>query len=246
MQISPRFKKYSVLVTNPALAAQKIANSLKYLYMSEVRKDEFYVAHKRWVRDAGDVNLRLRYDLNPQSVVFDLGGYKGDFAAAIHERYGCQVYLFEPVKEFYNECLVRFEDNPNVRCFNYGLSDKQEEIYITDEKDASSLVKVNADDKKNEKVLVKDFAEVFQALQLKQIDLLKINIEGGEFSVLPRIIQNNLIEKVVNIQVQFHNFIPNAHPMREKIRKDLLRTHRETWNYPFVWENWELKKKSAP
>ena len=41
---------------------------------------------QRWFADNGDRTHRLNYDLNSNSVVFDVGGYKGDFAFSIYEK----------------------------------------------------------------------------------------------------------------------------------------------------------------
>ena len=59
-------------------------------------KDEY-----RWIDDKGDSELRLNYNLNEDSVVVDLGGFKGDWSALISEKYSCNIHIFEPVREFY-------------------------------------------------------------------------------------------------------------------------------------------------
>jgi len=35
--------------------------------------------------------IRYEYPLNVRSIVFDVGGYKGDFAQGMLDRYGCFV-----------------------------------------------------------------------------------------------------------------------------------------------------------
>ena len=70
---------------------------------------------------------------------------------------------------------------------------------------------------------------------------MKINIEGDEFPLLESMLENNLITYVTDIQVQFHQFIPNAVARRELIHKKLSETHKLTYNYEFVWENWQKK-----
>ena len=55
-----------------------------------------------WFRDCGDQTKRLDYDLDENSVVFDLGGYEGQWASDIFSRYCCTVYVFEPVKPYYD------------------------------------------------------------------------------------------------------------------------------------------------
>lgn len=224
-------------LTHPSLVIRHIHK----LYKIYITQDEFALAHRDWVRDKGDETKRLNYQLNKGSVVFDLGGYKGDFAEDVYSRYNCSVFLFEPAKEFYDISEKRFANNPKVQCFNFGLSDINKEVFISDEDDGSSLVKGNTANNL-EKVQVKRFDETQRAINVGKIDLLKINIEGGEYDVLPHLIKENIIQNIDNIQVQFHNFIDNAEQMREKIRADLAKTHDEVWCYPFVWESWTLKK----
>ena len=217
--------------------SKKLIRYLSYLIKIYVFRDESTIAHSKWVRDKGDKNLRLDYPLVSTSIVFDLGGYKGDFAKAINDKYSCNVYIFEPVKSFYLECVKRFEGNEKIRCFNYGLLDKNGKFLISNNENGSSVLFDNTSTS-CEQVNIKSFDEELENLNIGQIDLLKINIEGSEFLVLPYIISKNVISKIKYIQVQFHNFYPNAKNLRKIIRNELLKTHIEMWNYPFVWESW--------
>jgi len=56
---------------------------------------------------------------------------------------------------------------------------------------------------------------------------------------LDRMAATGLLPLVVNLQVQFHEIAPDSHARMEKIRETLRRTHRPTYQYEFVWENWE-------
>jgi len=45
-----------------------------------------------------------------------------------------------------------------------------------------------------------------------------------------------------NLQIQFHDFIiDNANERMENIQTQLAKTHKITYQYKFVWENWEIK-----
>ena len=61
------------------------------------------------------------YNLNENSIVFDLGGYKGDFAAKAYEDHKCNVYVFEPVKSFYERIRNKFQGNNKIKVLNYGI-----------------------------------------------------------------------------------------------------------------------------
>jgi hypothetical protein len=47
-----------------------------------------------------------------------------------------------------------------------------------------------------------------------------------------------------DIQVQFHDFVPDAEHRMRRIQQALEATHDLTFEYPFVWENW--RRKSTP
>lgn len=215
---------------------KNINKNIKY-----VSKDDFNisVAQRWWSRDRGDETLRLEYPLNEESVVFDLGGYQGDFAFEINKKYGCHVFVYEPVKKFYEQCILRFDNNPKIKCFNYGLFNESGKAFISDEDNGSSIIKNNTSN--NEQIILKQFKEEYDRLGIKKINLLKINVEGSEFLIIPHLIEQNLIKNINDLQVQFHTFFPNAEELRNEIRSNLKKTHIEQWNYPFIWESWRLR-----
>ena len=70
--------------------------------------------------------------------------------------------------------------------------------------------------------------------------MIKINIEGSEYDLLEHLIETYFIANIGNIQVQFHNFIDNAKERMRNIQTNLAKTHKLTYQYEFVWENWKL------
>ena len=216
----------------------KIDNKVSYFYKLYILRDPFLWAVRGWFADRGDQTLRLNYKLDKSSVVFDVGGYLGDYAEAIFQKFGCRVYLFEPVPNFYDECVKRFSGNPSIICLNYGLSSRSGWFEINLNNNESSFEKIGAG-VTTQQAEVRSISEVVTELGIEKIDLIKINIEGGEFDLLPAIVDSGLVERIKYIQVQFHNFVPSAADARFCIRNSLEKTHREMWNYEFVWESWE-------
>lgn len=202
-----------------------------------VLKDKFLSSHWKWKKDNGEA-LRYKYLLDENSIVFDLGGYEGEFAQKIYDDYGCYLYIFEPVKEYYEFIVERFKNNNKVKVYNFGLSDKDEIVNISLNDNETSVFLPEGD---KQKISLKSASSFINSEDIDTIDLLKINIEGGEFSVLPNLIENNNISNINNLQVQFHNFIDDAENLRAKIRNDLSQTHELTYDYFFVWENWKKK-----
>lgn len=196
--------------------------------------DPIFITTQKLKRDNILFNLRSAYPLTSDSIIFDLGGYLGEWSLEMFEKYHCTIYIFEPVKEFMDKAKAKFKNNIKIHFFDFGLSDKDSEELITNDNDASSIFT----GKGNVHIQLKDVAKVMQDLKIQKVDLLKLNIEGGEFKVLPRMIACGLVPLCMDIQVQFHHFYPNAEKLRNEIRVALAKTHHLTYDYPFVFENW--------
>ena len=190
-----------------------------------------------WFAVDGDNSLRLDYSLSKDSIVFDLGGYKGQFASDIFSKYCCSVYVFEPVIAFCNAIQKRFEANDNIHVFPFGLADKEMDVFINVDSDRSAIAL-----KGEERIHLKGFDYFLEQHRIQYVDLIKFNIEGAEYDLLDHIIANNLQKKIINFQIQFHDFVPFAQDRMVSIQKNLEKTHELTWCFPFVWENWRLKE----
>ncbi len=211
----------------------------RYNYQLKIRKDPFFVSHRRWVLDHGDKTHRLRYDLNKSSIVFDVGGFEGQWSQDIYDRYKCSIYVFEPVPYYFKLLSDRFHKNDFIIITQAGLGNKNKLEEVSVMGDKSSVFK------KIDKCIKVEFVDVYEFIKnknIKKIDLLKLNIEGGEYDVLERLIETGLIKNITDIQVQFHNFVPDAKVRMAKIQKNLEKTHKITYQYLFIWENWRLKK----
>lgn len=190
----------------------------------------------------GDKTLRLNYPLNSKSIVLDLGGYIGDWAALIMCKYNCNIHIFEPINKFYNKIKDRFEFNDKIKLHHFGLSSYNDNVKIDAEKaDSTSIFFINEDETKNELIELKSIIDFLNNNKLFSIDLLKLNIEGSEYDVLESLIQSGLIKNIKHIQVQFHNINDKSVSRRNKIREFLSETHNETYNFEFIWEGWSIK-----
>lgn len=200
---------------------------------------------RRWFQDNGDRTRLLDHDLNEKSVVFDIGGYTGEFTDDIFNKFGCNVYVFEPVQKFYSQLCERFDENSKVSIFNYGLAAQDIQSFInvdmTNGENTSLSDREVIGDSEHEKIFLKKIEDVFVEQEIEQVDLISINIEGGEYELLGHLVTSPIIFKIKNIQVQFHDFVDNAHTKRDILHIKLQNTHKLTYNYNFVWENWKLR-----
>lgn len=226
---------------SPWQRLQRALRRIHRYYKVHIQKDEFTIEVTRWFADKGDQTLRLDYpSLTADSIVFDLGGYVGGFAADIHHKYGCKVYVFEPHPVYFAQLVERFRGNEMIILCNYGVSGVDGEFALSDSGDASSFAGTHPGDEQITCV-TREFFDVVNELGIDHIDLMKINIEGGEYPLLEHISSKGMLGIADNYQIQFHDFIQGAKDRRDLITDALSETHHRTWCYTFVWENWEIK-----
>jgi FkbM family methyltransferase len=196
---------------------------------------------KPWKQINGDKTLRLNYDLDNFSVVFDLGGYEGQWASDIFSKYQCTVFVFEPYLPYAGDIKSRFEKNTHIKVYNFGLGKEDKRLELYPSKDASSIFKKNGVPSIIE---IRKASTFIRSANIRMIDLMKINIEGGEYDLLEELIEEGTVKHIRNIQVQFHDFVPDAYKRMKKIQFLLSATHQLSFQYEFVWENWTLKKQT--
>ncbi len=206
--------------------------------MSDLRR---YFGEK-WDADNGEELLLRTHDLNENSIVFDVGGYTGEWARAIVDKYDPNLYAFELVQGHCNAMLKKFRHNEKVRVFHYGLASADAIVPINMRGSATSTVtgygpKVETCQLRRAWDAILD---VLHAISLEDvsIDLMAINIEGGEYDLLPHLIETGLITRIRELVIQFHMLWPSSYSEWKKIRERLNVTHGEAWGYPFVWEKW--------
>ncbi|MHB8710421.1 MAG: FkbM family methyltransferase [Minisyncoccota bacterium] len=212
----------------------KISNLGKKVFLHKFQKRTL-----PWHAINGDNTLRINYDLDQDSVVFDVGGYMGQWFHEISAIYGSTIHVFEPVQKFANIIQYKYKNNGKIIINNYGLSDQNTKLKMSFDGNSSSQFKDGAENNEVEVVRAIDYIHKHN---IKKIDLIKINIEGGEYDLLEHLINEDFIKNIDNIQVQFHDFVPNAEVRMRSIQKELRKTHELTYQYEFVWENWKLKK----
>lgn len=193
---------------------------------------------RRWYRDDGDRNHRFAYALNPESVVIDLGGYDGQWTSDLFSRSPCSVYVFEAIPEFAQRIARRFVANPRIKVFPYAIGSNPRSDYMSVDGVGSSLFRRTD---QRVAVRVEDAGNLFALCNISHCNLLKVNIEGGEYEVLPRLIETGLIRAIDNLQIQFHNLRFDSLAQMNTIQADIAKTHELTWQYTWVWENWKRK-----
>ena len=183
---------------------------------------------KEWFRIDGDNTLRVDYPLKETSMVWDVGGYKGEWSQKIYDRYKCKIWCFEPVFNLESKSY-------QVKPMALGGWSRTEIIHIN--KDRTGLICTTG---KEVVINVVDVMYVVDMLDTPHIDLMKINIEGMEYELLERLLDADWVKNITDIQVQFHR-TDDSDVRMKSIQDRLSETHYITYQYPYVWENWRLK-----
>ncbi len=135
--------------------------------------------------------------INPESVVFDVGGHAGQFTKLFSDMASSgQVFVFEPA--IYSRSILQIMASmkflQNVYILPFGLSNKVKhaEIYTPVKKSGSlgyGLAFVGSDENYNRQVIASDIIlstidHVVNTLAIKKVDFIKADIEGSELKML--------------------------------------------------------------
>lgn len=190
-----------------------------------------------WFAANGDNTYSITHDLNENSVVIDLGGYTGQWLKKIELKYNPKLYSIEPIKRFYDIMNSNFKPNDKFKSLNVGISNENKKGFIHLKGDETSSQNVSGD-KIDVEFITMDV--LLERLGLESVDLLQINIEGDEYNLLEHMLDTKIINKIKNIQIQFHMNVDDFQVRRKKIQEGLINNNfTKKYDFPFVWECWK-------
>lgn len=207
--------------------------------MSDLRR--FFA--EKFEADGGE-DAFLFPGLTESSVVFDVGGYVGVWAGRIAEEYGPNLFIFEPVAEYCEELQKLFKYNAKAHIYNYGLASEDDfrEMTVhgaasgslTESRGVAEMCRFRQASDAIPTILHRDAG-------VEMIDLMAVNIEGGEYDLLPHLVANGTILRIRTLLVQFHPLWPACYDSWKRISAQLCETHDCKWEYPFVWSRYDLR-----
>jgi FkbM family methyltransferase len=205
------------------------------IFYNQKRRNRFF-----WTILGGDKAHLANFDFDTNAILFDVGAHRGAYTNRLNEKFNCNIYSFEPVKEYFDYIENKFSENDNVKVFNIGLMDLDGKESISNIEGSSSFFP-RKEGKADIPVNIRSISNFLMEERISNVDLMCVNIEGGEYRYLNDLIASGLIQKVDHLEIQFHNFVPNAKKLRKDLRLKLLETHQCKFNFPFVWERWDKK-----
>ena len=238
MRLSLYTLKRALLTPRTAWMRRRERKDLDQFERAMLELHAYSPAMARMRRDVeAKPDLLCDFDLDARSVVFDVGAYRGEWAEAMLDRYGCRVWAFEPDPTSFPHLVERVGHRPGVTCCEYGLGGSDATAELTLAAFGSSIYGAEGAFGMRT-VRIRDVAAVLAELGVDRIDLLKVNIEGGEYDLLDRVIACGALPRVRQLVVQFHEWHPGAYRRRRAIRRALAGSHRAVWCYDWIWELW--------
>lgn len=155
--------------------------------------------------------LTLRPYMSKDPVIFDVGSNKGDWAEILGPN-AKEIHLFEPNEVLLHYSMVRFESLTNVIYNDFGLSSKSEVrpfYYFTNVNNGLSSIYKNQrwiDEglpMKEKQIGVNTLDGYWE----KEIDFLKIDVEGADYEVLKGADKLLTEKKIKFIQVEHSDHI---------------------------------------
>ena len=207
--------------------------------MNTLRKDKLPKI-QNWFQEKGDETLALDWPgVDEDSVVWEIGGYEGRWALQMAEKYNPNLFVFEPQKWACDKIMNKLN--------GYKATVKQVALWthrtvalIGDfERDGASLLKEEHKDR-TEVLCIDAYQFFYRHKQGKdiEVDVCLMNIEGGEFVLLPYMIGMGIMQHIKYFWCQWHLFVPRGYERWEQLEKMLLQTHEPYWDCGAVAQAW--------
>lgn len=144
--------------------------------------------------------------LDKDSIIFDCGACVGDFTLPLYEKYGGIYHLYEPDFRNYRRLKNRFKSFKNMNIHNKAIDGKigKDILHIGKFITASSLFDTHRGLGDMEKdVETTTIKHEMNEIGIKNLDLLKLDVEGSEIFVIPSM-DKEILKKIKQIVVEYH------------------------------------------
>lgn len=195
-------------------------------------KDVYYDALSLWRGERGHTLLYDYMDLPEGAVIFDFGGDTGRWADMVLDHQpSCTIHLFEPHPRKAATLRNKYREEDRVKVYDYALGSAEGKLPLPEA--SISGVETTVD--------VVSVRRYFDTFDFPEIDLVKLNIGGAEYDLLPALMHAGIIQNIKRLQVNFHLKGESQIADRDDIRAGLASSHDCAWCYPFIWEEWRRR-----
>lgn len=217
---------------------------IKKLYRILKGRDFFYrpsikIDKERFGSDYGGWWISPKF-ISKNSIVVSAGlGEDITFDSALIERFGCTIFGIDPTPK----SAEYVEENKPAKGFSFhqiALANENGELVfnlpLNENHVSGSLSKIASTKSLN--VKAQTLMSFMQEYNLGEIDILKMDIEGSEYSVLENIVQTDIRPK--QILVEYHHFFDEISNETTLKSIELLKKNEyelfalEGYNYSFI------------
>ena len=187
-----------------------------------------------------------KLNLNKNSIVIDIGANIGSITQLIEDKYDCYIDCYEPNEHAFKELQKKFKNNKKINCYDNAVTEKngEEKIYYHENSETNQLKwstgtsllkdKSNINPLNFKIIKTKSIQSVIEKFEV--IDLIKIDIEGYEYNIIPELIKNK--SKIKKVICELHgNPITNKNQFLNKDYKELITKLKESQLY----DDWFLE-----
>lgn len=190
-----------------------------------------------WQEVKGDETLALDWPIDQNATVWEIGGYEGRWAAQIVEKFNPNMNVFEPQGWAVEKLNTRFAGNEKVIIHPFGLWTHHTIMKLWEhDTDGASVVRNSG-----RKAEMCDFMDIHSHL-IRDVDLCLMNIEGGEYVLLPYLIGLGLMKHFRFFWCQFHpGLVMRGDDKKKLLYAGMKRTHKILWDFYPTAVAWERK-----
>lgn len=210
------------------LLFSKIAFSIRNIFQFNIHRVPFFIST----------------NLNADSVVIDCGANVGVIMKPLL-KYEPTIYCFEPNPVAFKQLSENLGTSPNVHLINkaVGIENKTAKLYLHKEAEQNELLfsvsssllsnKSNVDNSSFYEVKVLNFIDFLNSTE-KNIQILKVDIEGAEVELINALLDIRLDKKIQYIFVETHeNAIPDLVESTLQLKNRTLQM-----NVKNIYYNW--------
>ena len=179
------------------------------------------------------------WPIKPESTVVECGAFHGRWALEIMQRANPTLHMFEPQMWLEPELKSTFKGWSKAYVHMYGLGTETRQARLWEVGNDGATFVNNTDARDEGQVFdIREIGITFYDLGLNAIDLMLINIEGGEYTLIPHMFAKQIFPKW--LMVQMHLKFGDEHDLCQKIEQH----YKMLWDYGSILRAWERREQN--
>jgi SAM-dependent methyltransferase len=176
-----------------------------------------------WLKDRGNHAMRQNFpELAQGGLVLDLGCGDGDWADEMTRKYPVQLLAVDADSAKCRTAQARLVGRSGVQVVQQYLAASDFAVV------PNGLGTVSS----------RSLVGWLSQLNVTSVDLLKLSVGAQCYELLAQLIDAGWMSRIRKIQVHFDGNVPQAVAWREALTQRLCATHKQNWQYYFLWEEW--------